>query len=445
MNAILNRIKRAFAHDFLTVVPPEYYILVLEHSLDYVRVGRGGSLEVLHSLDSTGKESEDFERFCRELRDHATYYGQALRILLHNHRTFTYFKALDKVSPAQLLDQVKTIVSPDQVTLQRSIETGSRRVFALQVFDKEYLKRVRAAVEGSGLAVTDILTLDAFLLATPLFHGPGASTALCEFPDNAALYTVATASGDILVGSVPEALRIKSSDELMTELEHVFHFGNTSAKSHHVCEPSKTMASELTTKPLGKLFRMGPSAQRLIRAMSLKAATSSTARILAVTLNSARLLASFMVGLALLVALTAGVVAVRSATVEEPLEEYQKLYSEKLGIEREVNELKEELRDVKREQGNSRITATLVSSFCQRSYPELFLTEIEVRYSGTDSVHVDARGMTTRESAAFSLRDDLAETLRPYAVTINSLRPRQSIGRGAVDSLFTFGISVAIP
>jgi IS1 family transposase len=179
-----------------------------------------------------------------------------------------------------------------------------------------------------------------------------------------------------------------------------------------------------------------------MKALAYGTQHSRTANSLRVGLNSARLLVTILLAGTLLLTAAAGITAAWSSSFTESIDDFQYRYSTKLSLTQELADLKEQEQQFLSQQGRPRQTAAAISSFCQKSFSNLFLTDLSVVYSEDDRMIVEARGSAKREGSVFALRDHLEQLVAPSEVTVNSIRPQQRNVRGGADSLFTFSLSV---
>jgi len=438
-------LRRVLFSDLLALRPPEYYILAHDDRIQFVRATRKVGLEVLYE-ESVGEDQiAALESFCRNLSTQSVYFGQPVRILIANRQAFTYFKRLDKTSPAQLLEKLQALPRDRFEIRQKTVQLGDQRFFTLQAIDRDYLKAIGQSGRSCGLNTIDIATLNAQLFATGPTPGMGkAASCLFCLAGEREWYSVFSANGDILIASLPEAWSGKTAAYAFEQMDAALH---NSGPAQHVLftgDLTAPQSSKIAVSPLGRLFQVGPKRQSVLKTLSYRLPSSRFATGLKVALNSSRLLVSILAGITLLLGLATGVTGVWSTGLAEPLEHFQHRYSSRLSLLQQLDRLKAEERTLLSVQGNPRQTAAIVSSFCQQVYSGLFLTELSVRYSPGDSIAVDARGTARREATVFAWRDHLAEQLLPYPVTVNSLRPRRSQGRGTLDSVFTFGVTATL-
>ena len=441
-----NRVTRgrALLTELLSVRPPEYFILVFDDAIEFVRVSGRGGMDSLYRETITREDSQDWETFCHNLSKHPAYFGQPVRVLIGNRRAWTYFKRLEGTSPAKLLEKLQAVPTSHMELNQKTALIQKQRVFVLQAIEKDYLRSIELAARNCGIQVLDVATLAAQLLTGCPSPSPGrAASSVFRFNGSQSWYSVSANNGGILVDRLPTALSDLAETEVFDHLEWTYQTKDA-VRTVFNGVPKKTQTGLYQTSLLGRVLRSSLKRQQLLRTIVYKTASSRPALGLRVGLNSTRLLAILLIMLTLLLGIVTGFTSVWSSKIEQPLEDFQHRYSTKLQLLSRLEQLKAEESRLRSAQGPPRQTAALASAFCQRAFGGLFLTELAVRYSTEDSVVVEAKGAAKRESTVFALRDHLAEQLQPLPVTVNSVRPRQRTSSQGTDSLFTFGLTVTL-
>lgn len=444
MNVQRTTLGGVLATELLAVRPVEYFVIVSDRSVQFIRVrGRDRIDLLLHRMaqDNTG---QTFDAFCQELIRHPSFTGQPIKLLIDNDHAFTYIKRLDKVTPAQLFDKLTSIPKDNLETSQTTFAAGSSKIFVWQGIDRAYLDSIKQSISQTGLSVTDISTLAAHFLIGGLCPEPDQSAAcLYRLSPNEQWYSIFTTKGDILFDRLPESITDSDPTNIFDQLTESYGLpSDTDVTMYDNTQDTKPQVTK-SMRPVGELFRLGSRKQKTLRPLSHMTDSSRTTNILKVACNSARLLATIVVAATLLLAFAAGLTSIWSHSLAEPIDDFQHRYTAKLELSRQLDNLREQEAQLSATQGTPHQTAAVVSAFCQRSFNQLFLTQLTVQYAEDSQILVEALGAARRESTVFALHEHLAEQLEPHAVTVNSLKPQRS-ARGVPDSLFTFGLSVKI-
>jgi len=436
---------RVLLGELFSFQPTEYYIIVTQRSIDLVRVRSKEGVEVLLHTEALDSPEASWETFCRKLTDSPAYFGQPVRILIHNDKVFTYLRRMDSESPAQLYERLAAIPKNNLEIRQTILDRATTRLFVWQAIDRDYLKSITKSLPTCHIKATEILSLAGFLLTAGPFPGKDQpSTFLYDLPSGDRLYAVFSADRGILANSLPDQDAPDFPESTFARIDEAYH---APIASKHISFVSHTASLNNTTgerQILGKLFRLSAKTQSEIRRLTYSSQVSRTATTIRVALNSVRLLTTILLSVAVLIAAGAGLMDLRSASLAQPIDEFQERYSAKLRLTQEMESLKAEAARLRSEQGNPRQSAAIISSFCQRAFGGLFLTDLTLQYGEAAKVQVEAKGAARNEASVFALRDHLARQMEPYQVTVNSVRPQGRGARGSADSLITFGLSVSI-
>jgi len=436
---------RVMLGELFSLQPTEYYIIVTRRSIDLVRVRSKGRMEVLVHSEALDTPEASWEAFCRRVADFPGYFGQPVRILIHNDKVFTYLRRLVNESPAQLYERLTAIPKDNLETRQAILDRANTRLFVWQAIYRDYLQSIAKSLSTNHIKATEILSLAGFLLtAGPVLRKDRPSTYLFNLPSGDRLYVVFSGDGGILVDSLPDQDAPDLPQNTFTRIDEAYHAPLTSKHMLFVSYMAKTSNAAGEKQILGKLFRLSASTQSEIRRLSYSSTVSRTATALRVALNATRLLTAILISVAVVLAAVAGLMNLRSASLTQPIDEFQERYSAKLRLTQDMESLKAETARLRSEQGNPRQSAAIISSFCQRAFGGLFLTDLTLQYGEAAKVQVEAKGAARNEASVFALRDQLAEQMDPYPVTVNSVRPQGRGIRGPGDSLITFGLSVSI-
>ncbi len=428
--------------ELLTLIPAEYIILAGRRRIELVRISRRGKLDVLVKTDAGQDATEAFRNHCKLLSSHKAYFGQPVKVLVYNDRAFTYFKRLDNVSPAQLFEKLKSIRKDDLKFLHTTAKIGKSTVFAWQAIDEEYLKALQESAQAHGILVTDIATLDSQLsLNGPVPNPGGSATHLYRMSSGETCYTVFDSADDIVFGMVGKAQALEDSGDMFKSLNAIYHAEDVEPKPGFYSTDRSDVGNGML---LGSLLRTKTRRQKTLKALSHRSTSGRTANMLRVALNSGRLLVTILMALTLILGMTAGITGLWAGTLEEPLESFQQQYSTRLGLVQELDSLESLERDSRSDHGTSRQTASIVSTFCQKSYKGLHLTGISVRSVSGDSTLVEVEGASMKETTIFSYHRHLSELIRPNGPTLNSVRPQVRNSRNRTDSLFTFKMSMKL-
>lgn len=444
MNISRTTLGGVLATELLTLRPVEYFIVVNDRSMQFIRVRGQSHIDLLLNQVIRDSHTQAFDAFCRELTKHSSFIGQPIKLLIDNRHAFTYIKKLDKITPAQLFDKLSSIPKDNLETSQTTFEAGSSKIFIWQGIDRTYINSIKQSISETGLPISDISTLAAhFLIGGPWPEPDKSAVYLYRFSSEEQWYSIFTTQGDFLFDRLPESIAASNPNNIFAHLTETYGLLPDSDRVLYGPLPDAKSPATVGNRPVGKLFRLSSRKQKTLRPLLHQTDSSRITNTLRVASNSIRLLATIIVAATLLLSLMAGVTSIWSNSLVEPLDDFQHRYSTKLELSRQLDLLQEQETELSAAQGKPRQTVAIASAFCQRSFNQLFLTQLTVQYAEEGQILVEAQGAARRESTVFALREHLAEQFESHSVTVNSLKQQRS-GRGTPDSLFTFGLSVKI-
>lgn len=436
---------RAMLSELFSVRPPEYYVIVTERDINLVRVDGRGRIDLL--LQTTEFESPEltWEEFSRRLKGLSGYFGQPVRVLIHNSRIITYIRKLETESPAQLYERLIGIPKEKLELRQTILSRTEGRLFLWQGIDRGYLTALVDSLSACQVQVTDIVSLAVFLLLADTIPAKGQpATHFYQLPGGEKMYAVFATDGGVLIESLAPDPETGDVQGIFSSLDQTFHASHTSQHLLYELQTASNKVAATSARLFGRLLRPGTKAQTEIKQLSYRPPVFRTASTIRTALNSARLLATILIAVTVVLTLAAVSVGIWSSRLAQPIDEFQERYSNKLRLSREMETLKADLTKRRSGLGAQRQTAAIVSSFCQQSFSGLFLTDLTIQYADNGQAQVEAKGSARNEASVFALRDRLGRQFDPFVVTVNSVRPQGRGTRGATDSLITFGLAVAL-
>ena len=431
--------------ELFSVRPPEYYIIVAEGGVSLARVDGRGRTDLL--LQSKEYESPEltWEEFSRRLKEFPGYFGQPVRVLIHNSRIITYIRKLETESPVQLYERLTGIPKEKLELRQTILNRPEGRLFVWQGIDRDYLAILEKSLSANQVQVTDIISLGAFLLLEDTLPAKGEpATHVYQLPGGEQMYAVLAAEGGVLIDSLVSDHEADNIQGVFCSLDQTFHGSSTSRHLFYELQTVSSKVAARSTRLFGRLLRPGTRAQNEIKQLSYRPIASRTASTIRTALNSVRLLAAILLAVTVVLTLAAVLIGAWSSRLAQPIDEFQERYNTKLRLTHEMETLKTDLTKLRSDQGSQRQTAVIASAFCQQSFSGLFLTDLTIQYADNGQAEVEAKGAARNEASVFALRDHLGRLFEPYVVTVNSVRPQGRGARGPADSLITFGLAVAL-
>jgi len=413
----------------------KYFIIVSEDNLCCLRVVGTKQVDLVLSKE-WGDSIESFERFVQELKDSPSYYGQPVEILLNNNHAFTYIKRTDKLSPAQIMDEIKTIQSEGIAFFYQNEQTKSGRYLIAQGIEKEYLGSIETICESEGLLVTGITTLASFLFPKLSIPEPGQTSIM--------LFDFTAFRSCLLFNKSGQVLyeRCHTNEDLGSTIESIrsLYLGGEDQSIPIIYSLQSNKNEFGLSNILGNRFKD----YNRSKSVSHKLSTSRLAKTVAIAMSSLKLLMFIIGTVSILSLLTTGIMSLSVTGDDELISQYQKLYTNKQGLLRCSDSLQTIQRGLKTNKSTNFDPGAILSTFCQTRYKGLHLNGISIRPMEGDSVLVELIGSARREHTIFQYNQALNELTKPYHLNINSIVPEITGSRNNVDTLINFKLSMVI-
>lgn len=433
-----------FLRDLFRLVPAEYCLFIEPNSVSFLRLSFR-KVEILLQRNISGSHGNNqFQLIFQSLRDSGVYYGQPTVAILDTEQGYSYYKRFGTAGAAQFYETVRMIQS-DTLELRTGVLKGkSGRIFAAQAAEKGVISELTAASDEAAVNVTHLVTLSSACVAGALDRQAGKNyISVYHLPTGNVTYLAEDKRGSILFGTVPLADKPQTVSEITSELrtslmepaEEVnvtVPVDSGDATSGSGESPPATCMHNLLKK-VGKL-----------KGLDFRPAPPRMAVILKTTLNSARLLILVLGSVLMLMLLSAGVTGLMSAGEGESIDTYQTYYNSKLSLENERDAAMAAERALLSGRIESRNVSAVLSAFCQKSYPSVYLTRIYLTDPSSDSTQVEITGTARDERAVFQYHDAVSQYVRPHSLSLSSIKPDIRNLRGAVDTTLNFKLTMVI-
>ncbi len=426
-----------YLRDALSVRPVEYYIIVFQRRIEFIRVSNRRMYEVLLATDDYDSSPEALSRFLTDLKKSGQYFGQPVSVLIGNHQQFAYIRKIGADGPAAALRKLKYL-DTDSVALTHTLQKRGKSTYLIaQGIESAFHQSISDVIQTHGLSATSLLTLPVFLfLRLPKGELECGGIVIADFGQGDMSYFVPDKNGGVHYGASDSNA---TAEELMSSIQaqHATDFDSASVTIY-----SQQKRAGNPTQPLAGLLMQRMASPRI--PASLAGTSGKTPRILQTVTNSMKLFMMICLAVLSLLAVVTGALGLMVDDDEARVGQYQQTYSEFLEVSRVLDSLSTAAQVLAEQQGGGQSKAALTGMLCQTSVNGLYLLGAAVRETSDDTTRVELEGIAKNEAAVFSYNRKLNEVSDPLKFVMSSVRPELVNQQGAVDTLVRFSFYMVV-
>lgn len=429
--------------DLVSLRGVRYLLVVSDDILELLRVEGRVRASVIGSAAIQGTSPEDWKAALTAITNSSAYWGQPIEVLLNTKRSFAYIRRLDSVNSGQIRELVEPLQTEDVLLHYQVKRLGKTQYLLAGGTDRQLYDGLYQALAKSFPLLLGVKLLALYLAEKSLtqtmadksiirFFDIGSSkVSLVSDPNGHVIYTLhCNVHGEDAAGGFVNW--VKDSFPGTGESVDVVSYTAKSKLIRHSEGQATNVASILGTRP-GE-----PPAWKAAAGL---APVRPSAKVGSIALNSLRLLLHVLGSLLMLALAVLAITSVISSGKREVTDEYQRLYSEQIQVNRSIDSVRAAISYVQNAAGPHLPAADLVAAFCQIRYDDVYLTRLDIA-PGEAAPIVEASGIARTEQAAFRYGRKLNEFLSPFEVRMNSVSPQIDRSQRPPDTVVTFRMSM---
>ncbi len=430
---------RGIVKDSLSFFPNEYFCILNPDSALLLKTSGNKKLDCLLKLPGDSSSVQFLEAFFKKLVTLNEYYGQPVTIFLNNSAAFSYIKFLKEQKSSQVLESVKFLQNEDIAFFQAVRTDAKSPLFMGQGIDKAYLSTIETIGQTIKLSILEIVALPVHLILNlPAAHliNPGISFFQLEM--NKCFYLLWDKLGNVVPGQIEISGDKQAVTNAIKHLKTEFFGNDIDISTYFYALDNTTMQPDTKSLHLTTILQSGANKSHKIRKFLFKPKTAATSRVTVTALNSTRLLISVLAIVCALSMAAAGISTLAAFGNDDITDEYQALYSNTMKLQSELDSLNQLNKNLIIQYPIKLRAAEILSSFCQKRYHGVYLTQLTISKTPSDSIRVEAKGVSKKESSIFTYHQHLNDEFRPIKLTMNSLKPEIQNTGETVDTFFVF-------
>ena len=384
---------RLFFADFVSLRSHEYVLWIGDDSLLFLRMCRSQPCETLIAMNLCHDNEHDIGRFFSQIRQLPQYTGQPIRVIVSSASAFTYARQLRSGVSSSLQHAVSALKRNDHTIDQSTIDVGARRFIVIRSIEKDLLAAVVRESTANGIPLLGISSVGSCLLC----HNGGHERQRLVLADGSLWEYWCRPSGHVVCTRVGSEAPLSAG------------------------HGSDTPTSEIDIKECSSYLIPSFKTASCFHKLSFKTAATKTGRIYATAANALRLLSTIMFVLLIMVLSITLVTSEIADTETTRLDTYQQAYTDYLALEQRVGRIKSDIEKAERSLPHCPPLANGISLFCQKSYPGLYLSSLNLSVDH-EGVTINAEGNSLTEGSVFGYTADVRESTS-WIVTTSQIQP----------------------
>lgn len=434
-----------FIRESLSLSSPEYFCLLDKTEAIFLKVKTKKKVEVILQVSGDSSSLRFLEDFFKRLSFLNEYYGQPLTILINNSAAYSYIRILKERKLNQIAEIAKGLQN-EEIKFSQVVRNDAKSpVFISQGIRKTYLAQLETVCERLKIPILDITTLPAYVtLNSPAPQLESCGISFYQFAQGKLQYLIRDDSGNVIPGQVNISEQENSLSNVVSDLREQFLCEEKQVNIELYSIDNKLVQKDFKSFQLASLLRQSANWSRKNSKYLHKTKSNKIARGFQIAINSARLLLLVLISICS-ISIASALITMQLASVKDQnITKYQNLYSNTMRLQTELDSLNQTKERIVSNHPEKTHAADILSAFCQKRYNDLYLSQISLIKLQTDTVRIEAKGMSKTESRVFTYHKQLNDEMGIYKLSLNSLKPEIQNYRETQDTVFVFNLSALV-